>query len=845
MSDAKQILVNWANGQSGWIKTLCKEIVDAGAPLAPTSLDELYIQFAIEKHLQGGEITASEDVILLSSGMEVDERIYFNKLSNVERVNRLAPGQEFVFNKALTVIFGENAAGKSGYVRILKAIAAARSHEEILADIDATTTGMPCATIAYTFGNKDDTFTWKGEKGVAPFNRVGIFDSRAMLFHVDDDLTYRVTPFNLSLFKYVHESIELIKRRLEEEIKARKNKTNPFLIHFTKGTSIYSRIEVLGASTDLRDLELLSNVSPEEESEISSLEEQVVSLQSGITSTRIEGLEARINLLKKGTALVEKIERVDWTYFNNLLSEHSSTQAQLRQVTEGEFAGINIPGFLSDSWINFIKAGDLYLKNNPLSTTSCIYCLQPLEGTAEELLAKYKLFCNDDLSRKLQKQEIALATFIREVNFPGIDDYRTNVQRKLENPQSQNKDLLQAKLELTELYISVTKDVNSYKHIDVTRLIGIASSLKSTSVPLIESASSSIVDLKKQGTERQLALNAASNKLKNIQARITLRSLFPQITPFVNEAKWVSQAEIIYGGFGQILRSLTGQSKFASEDLLNKNFEELFEQERSALNAPQVKLNFPGQKGEAARRKVLSSRHKLSDILSEGEQKVIALADFLAETAIRKNSCPIIFDDPVNSLDYKRMNHIVNRIYQLVPNQQVIVFTHNIWFATSLLARYESHREFCTYYDVTQTGKMSGYIHSGTHPRWDTASVIRGRINKLLQDARTLSGESQQALIETCYDTLRGWCEVVVEQELFSKVSQRYSPHVAMTQLIKIHYSKLPAAVNVILPIFEKCCRIMPGHSQPLETLNVRPTLQELELDWNAAQAALAEYQKI
>jgi wobble nucleotide-excising tRNase len=44
-------------------------------------------------------------------------------------------------------------------------------------------------------------------------------------------------------------------------------------------------------------------------------------------------------------------------------------------------------------------------------------------------------------------------------------------------------------------------------------------------------------------------------------------------------------------------------------------------------------------------------------VLSEGE-KVIALADFLAEASL-KPAAPVIFDDPINSLDYKRLaDHI-------------------------------------------------------------------------------------------------------------------------------------------------------------------------------------------
>ena len=96
-------------------------------------------------------------------------------------------------------------------------------------------------------------------------------------------------------------------------------------------------------------------------------------------------------------------------------------------------------------------------------------------------------------------------------------------------------------------------------------------------------------------------------------------------------------------------------SKTASEDLVNQDFERLFEEECKSLRAPQVKLEFPGRDAQPKRRKSLVAKHTLSEILSEGEQKVIALADFLAEAAMPQINAPVIFDDPVNSLDYKRL----------------------------------------------------------------------------------------------------------------------------------------------------------------------------------------------
>ena len=48
-------------------------------------------------------------------------------------------------------------------------------------------------------------------------------------------------------------------------------------------------------------------------------------------------------------------------------------------------------------------------------------------------------------------------------------------------------------------------------------------------------------------------------------------------------------------------------------------------------------------------------------VLSDGEQKVIAIADFLSEMQLSEINKGIIFDDPVTSLDEKRKSEIAAR----------------------------------------------------------------------------------------------------------------------------------------------------------------------------------------
>lgn len=190
------------------------------------------------------------------------------------------------------------------------------------------------------------------------------------------------------------------------------------------------------------------------------------------------------------------------------------------------------------------------------------------------------------------------------------------------------------------------------------------------------------------------------------------------------------------------------------------------------------------------------------------------------------------------------MAEVVNRIATLSDTRQVIVFTHNIWFTTELLARFEKRPQDCSYYDVARDDTKIGVVSKGKHPRSDTVKDLRGRINTLIQSAEKASGETQAALIEKAYELIRNICEVIVEQELLQGVTQRYQPNVMMTRLPNINFDGLKGSVAAIYPVYEDSCRYIGSHSQPLETLNVRPTLAMLKADWKKVQDARESYSK-
>ena len=81
----------------------------------------------------------------------------------------------------------------------------------------------------------------------------------------------------------------------------------------------------------------------------------------------------------------------------------------------------------------------------------------------------------------------------------------------------------------------------------------------------------------------------------------------------------------------------------------------------------------------------MSGSYALSDILSEGEQKAISLAEFLTELNIDGSISPVVFDDPVNSLDHQIIDEVAKRLLKLANCRQTIVFTHSVLLFNSLL----------------------------------------------------------------------------------------------------------------------------------------------------------------
>lgn len=833
--DPRVLLAEWANTNDEWVRLLAAEVIASGRPVGESTIDTAYQLFREEKALDERTLPTVDKLSTEARQDEAAPPLSVVRLSEVRGVNALVTGAVIEPHEGLTILYGENGTGKTGYSRVFKALANSRTADEILGNIDVDEDEDTAAKLDYKVGDNGEVLEWAGERGVSPFTRMSIFDSPAVSTHVDEDLDYVYVPAALALFNHVIAAIQAVTSRIDAAINGLGSGGSSLLSRFPNGSSVYPLIETLGASTGLEALKAKASTDAKVDEKIDVLTQTVAALKGNTIGTEITARKHEQRVLVQATTAADALLRFDVSTYNATLTTRAQLAKDYGTFRTELFAAADLPAEPDATWGEFIESGDAYRQHlvelDAHDADRCLYCRQPLADPARDLLAKYSTYLEDKISADIRKADGTLAGLKRIVD----DILAGEVAGFLEEFEASDDkpsifDAVQA-VELARTTITAATDagqpVDSALLTPVTGHRGTIAARSST-------LSAEIETLEEQSKNRSETLAEKQSELAELVAAAELTKSWATIETQVKNAKEADRLQILKRALPQLSRGVTELAKAASDQLINQSFDALFIEECEVLRAPPLKVQFVGREGKAQRRKVLSGRHKPSKVLSEGEQKVLALADFLAEARLAGITAPVIFDDPVSSLDHRRVNEVAQRIARLADDNQVIVFTHDILFATTLLALFEKSRR-CAYFQITdEDGK--GKVTRATGPRWDTLSGIKGKINSTIQAAQQQEGEARDALIRVGYGWIRSWCEVFIESELLQGVTQRYQPNVGVTRLANINTEKLGEIIPKVTEVFEEACRYIDAHSQPLATLGVSPTLAGLEQHWAELQ---------
>lgn len=230
-------------------------------------------------------------------------------------------------------------------------------------------------------------------------------------------------------------------------------------------------------------------------------------------------------------------------------------------------------------------------------------------------------------------------------------------------------------------------------------------------------------------------------------------------------------------------------------------------------------------------------------MFSEGEQRALALADFAAELDTRADVChPVVIDDPVSSLDYRRLETVVEYIRDLVgQGRQVVVLTHSLWLAAALLKDI-THKEDGTGRDrawtLVRTGSRLGATARLTTSVLGRVDELEKRIDSVIAAAERESDPNEQhGLVTHGLGLLRAWCESFVEQKVVCGAVARLDWQVKPSKLVNVDQRKINCGQQ-IARLYGRLHQRIDAHAQPGELMHRPDGLADLKELWTEAKRA-------
>lgn len=192
-------LWEWADPKGDWAKLLVDKIVKTEAALPAADRQEIFDHF-IDSLRTTKKLTLV--TIIKPTFTATTKDIKLSSLSNITGVNRLAKNQKMAFADNLTVIYGENGTGKTGYGRILKSLGFSYEQQTTIHHNIFGTTEPKSALIDFNVNGAAKTFTWNGVNIDDALSNISVFNNNCVQISLSDRKLI-VSPIGFHLFNIV------------------------------------------------------------------------------------------------------------------------------------------------------------------------------------------------------------------------------------------------------------------------------------------------------------------------------------------------------------------------------------------------------------------------------------------------------------------------------------------------------------------------------------------------------------------------------------------------------------------------------------------------------------------
>jgi len=701
--------------------------------LSASDVEELYILCRqVHDVLEEGEapLTAQPlDANHVPANWNIGGVVALKSIGHAKNVNALADDQTLNFAEiGLTVVYGDNGAGKSGYGRVLKRACRARDQEDILTNAYATPSGKPSARIKHSVaGAVQPEVAWQdGVAGSPDLSNISVFDSKCASVHVGGPNELAYTPVPLRLLQALADIV----RNFASRLKTKKGVLEGQVPSFRKkpacrdGTAVHQLILGLSAATQATAITSLVQMSDHEKQRLEQLKRDLAS-DPAKEIRKLKALKQRVEELGMVVTASESVllpAKADELCQLLVTAKDKAAAAQLA-ATEA-FNREPLPQAGSEVWKTLWEAARAFstqeaYQDHPFPHASegavCVLCQQPLSPDAATRLTAFEKFVQQKVQQAVEEARRAVQ------NWKDIIKRSCVTDEALAEAVRMLRDELDQPALCGKVARTLTKArVRGRKFIAATdpALVGTqqpVASIVAQMNEIVGRLDERIGEFQKSSDPAQRKLQ--ENELRGLEDRVWLAGIQADVEAEIARLKKIAAfaSAMQDADTNRITRKTTELSK----TLVTNTIRDAFAAETTALSISDRRLELTQEASGYGSTKfkvslVRNPKAKVASVLSEGEHRCVALAAFLAELSTAHNRSGVIFDDPVSSLDHNYRELVAARLVkEAASGRQVIVFTHDIPFLMMLDEECRKQAQAPHYQSVNRAEDLAGICIPG------------------------------------------------------------------------------------------------------------------------------------
>lgn len=735
-------------------------------------------------------------------------------LGSVKNLARLAADQTLSFAiDGITLVYGDNGTGKSGYCRITKKLCRSLTSEDLLGDV-FTDGAKPPAEVSVRYLSDGDagpkTELWRDGTPPPPaIAKISVFDSRNARLYVDAENKIGFLPREVALLEQYAKHCGEMDETFGSELKtlsARIKVALPAGYSLAGAVSkLFLRLEPKGALPTADDIRAAAAWAVKDQEELDALEKLLAQDPKALADRYRRAISVLRSYLPELQAIEKGLSPEAATKLAALSKEASSTAAAAALAASEKFKDEPLPGVGLPPWRLMYDYAREYVQSfDPGSVTlpanegdHCALCQQPLSVDASGRLQRFSEFINDQASKAADAAQLALqaeVTTLQSINIPKRKDveHALGDYRKLGDKAEQVAVAIIGYLEKAEIRRSTL--VDAAKTGNFAKLGELAESISAKLADEIAALEAAAADCDKAATTDSAQRLIDRARLAELKDRKKLSedldTVLARLADLEMIAKLTKCKDLVS------TKQVSIQITSLRRELVTADLEKRIMAEIETLDLTHLPFRVSDRSsgGQSYFAVALKTPIGVANdkVLSEGEQRALALACFLGELGADTFKHGLVIDDPVSSLDHIRIRRVAQRIVaEAAKGKQIIVFTHNLLFYNEVAeAAAQAAPQIPIAKRIVTKSATAGFgLISETDEPW-IAQKVNERITRLRGSLKAIEGRTDfdtdeyRLLAKSFYTDLRETWERLVEEILLGKVVERFNSDVK-TQSLK------------------------------------------------------------